>query len=219
MRLGRAPVTIQLSRLALAGRTGVLRVPGDNLGTIHLCEGEVTGAQCRGTPDVASRLARWSTALSASAPDTLTREWVIREAIADAALAMLPHAARSARFTAGNVPGPDSIAAVPVAELLAEVNRRHKVLQQLPAALTADTVVARSPQLRERGVRVSAMQRTLLMRMNDLVTPRTLAMASGTSVFTTTLQVFRLITMDMVAIVGGSRPEQRTFSFTRAATD
>jgi hypothetical protein len=208
---------MQLSRLALAGRTGVLRIPGDNAGTIHLYEGLVTGAKSRGTPDVASRLARWPTGPGGGAPGVLTQDWVIREAIADAALAMLPKASRSARFTAGNVPAPD-IAAMTVAEMLAEVDRRNEVLRQLPPALTADTVVARNPQLSPRGVHVSSGQWALLLRMNEPLTPRVLAAEAGISVFTTTLQVFRLITLDMVAIAGGPLPDQPAISFVRAMT-
>jgi hypothetical protein len=215
MRLGRTTVAIQLSRLALEGRTGVLRVPGDHVGTIHFYEGLVTGAESRGTPGVASRLARWSATRDDGGPGMLTRDWVIREAIADAALAMLPRAPRAGRFTASDVPAPD-IVAMTTAEMLTEVDRRTEVLKQLPATLTADTVVARNPRLRPQGVHVSAAQWALLMRMNEPVTPRTLAMEAGTSVFTTTLLVFRLISMNMVAAVSGPLPDQPAISFTRA---
>lgn len=183
---------------------------------IHLYEGLVTRAESRSTPDVSSRLARWSAAPGADPPGVLAQDWVIREAIADAALAMLPQAPRFTRFSAGEVPDPD-IVAMTVAELLAEVDRRHEVLSQLPAVLTADTPVARHPQLGAGGGPASAGQRLLLRRMGTPVTPRELAFAYGTSVFTTTLQVFRLISMDLAVIVGGPRPEQRTISFTRAA--
>lgn len=192
----------------------MLRIPGDFSGTIHLFQGLVTYAESCGTPDVTSRLARW-TDPDAGGPGVLAQDWVIREAIADAALAMLPQAQRSARFSAGEVPAPD-IVALTVAELLAEVNRRHEVLEQLPGALTADTVVARNPRLSVGGVHVSASQWALLVRMSRPVTPRELAVAAGMSVFTTTLQVFRLITLDMVAVAGGLPLDRRTISFTKA---
>ncbi|HET9081949.1 MAG TPA: hypothetical protein VFO01_15740 [Trebonia sp.] len=216
MRLGRAPVTSQLSRLALAGRTGVLRIPGNHTGTIRLYQGMVTHVESSGTPGLDSRLARWSTTPDAGTPGALTRAWVLREAICDAALAMLTGAPRSGRFTAGDTPGPDGDAAMTVAEMLTEVNRRLEVIRQLPAAAPADTVVVRNPRLSARGVHVSASQWALLVRMNEATTPRQLAIGCGTSVFTTTLQVFRLITMDLVTTAGGPPPDQRTVSFIRA---
>jgi hypothetical protein len=213
MRMGRVPTDTQLGRLALAGRTGELRMPGDRGGTIHLYRGVVTGAEVRGTPDIASRLARWPT----GAPSALARAWVIREAIADSALALLDQAPRSARFAEGAVPSPDSAATMTVAEMLDEVNRRRAVLRQLPSGLTADAAVARNPRLSARGVHLSAGQWALLVRMNGSATPRELAIDCGTSVFTTTLQVFRLITIGLVAIVGSPLPASRPISFTRAA--
>jgi hypothetical protein len=218
MRIGRAPVTSQLSSLAAAGRTGMLRVPGDNFGTIYLRLGVVTGAEAHGAPDLASRLARLPTGTNGDALDALTRAWVIREAIADAALIMLAGAPRSARFTVSQAPDPNGAATMTVADLLAEVNRRQEVIRQLPTALTVDTAVVRNPRLRARRVHVSASQWALLARMNEPATPRELAIASGASVFATTLAVFRLIAIDLVAIVGSPQPDQRTISFIRAST-
>jgi hypothetical protein len=216
MRLGRTPVTTQLSRLALAGRTGVLRVPGNHGGTIHLYRGVITSAESWGAPDVGSRLALWSAGLDAGAPSVLARAWVIREAIADGAHAMLAQAPRSARFAEGDVASPDSAATMTVPEMLVEVSRRHEVIRQLPTALTPDTVVARNPRFGARSVHVSAGQWALLARMNEQATPRWLAIDCSTSVFATTLQVFRLITIGLVAVVGGPPPDQRAISFIRA---
>jgi len=221
MRLGRVPVATQLSRLAVAERTGALRFYGDNGGAIHLYQGMVAGAESYGTPDAARRLARWPADPDGGAPSALTRAWVIREAIADAALGLLAQAVRFTRFTeddgpSPDSPSPDSAAMMTVADMLAEVSRRREVIQQLPAALTADTPVARNPRLGPRRVHISASQWALLVRMNEPGTPRELAIDCGTSVFTTTLQVYRLITMDLVAIVGGAPPGQRAISFIRA---
>jgi hypothetical protein len=219
MRIGRATVASQLNKLARDGRTGVLRVSGDSTGTFHLYHGVVAYAGSGGIPDVASRLARWPSVPDAGAPGVLTRAWIIREATADAALAILMQGPRSGRFAAGDVPSPDGGAAMTVADMLAEVDRRLEVIRQLPAALTADTVVARNPRLSARGVHVSASQWALLVRMNEPVTPRQLAVDCGTSVFTTMLQVFRLITVDLVAIADGPPPDQRTVSFIRATAN
>lgn len=218
MRLGREPVITQLGRLALAGHTGVLRCPRDDGGTIRLYRGEVTGAESPGIPDLASRLARWPTGPGAGAPSALERAWVTREAIADAALAMLTQAPRSARFTAGGVPSPDGAGTMTVGEMLAEVNRRREITRQLPAAFTPDTAVARNPLFNARGVRVSASQWSLLVRMNEPTTSRGLALDRGTSVFKTTLEVFRLITLGLVAMAGGPPPDDRVISFIRATS-
>jgi hypothetical protein len=129
---------------------------------------------------------------------------------------MLAQPPRSTRFTADEPARPGSAAAMTVAELLTEVNRRHEVIRQLPAGLTADTVVARSPGLAADRVHVSASQWALLVRMNARASPRELAIDSGTSVFITTLLVFRLINMGLVVIVGGPPPDQRAISFIRA---
>jgi hypothetical protein len=216
MRPGREPVTIQLNRLALATRTGMLRIPGDNEGTIYLYRGEVTSAECPGTPDVASRLANWPAGPGSSGPTELERAWVGREAIADAALAMLGPSPRSARFIAGGVRRPEDAGTMGVAEMLAEVDRRRETIRQLPASFTADTTVARNPHSSARRLHVSASQWALLVRMNDPATPRALAMARGMSVFTTTLEVFRLIVIDLVTIVDGEPPDGRDISFLQA---
>jgi hypothetical protein len=218
MRLGRVPVPVQLSRLALAGRTGSLQISGDHGGTVHLAQGMVTGAESRGTPDLASRLARWAAGTDAGPPDAVTHSWIVREAIADSTFAMLADVPRAARFTEGETASADGAGVMTAAELLTEVNRRHEVIRQLPAALTADTVVARHPRLGTQRVHVSAGQWSLLVDVNERATPRELAIGGGTSVFATTLQVFRLINLGLVAIVGGPPVERRTYSFIRATT-
>jgi hypothetical protein len=206
------PVIVQLGRLALERRSGALRIPGGSGGTIHLYLGGVACAESRNTPDVASRLARWRDP-GERLPSALERDWVIREATIDAALDMLTSARRSGRFTADREPVLDRLGTMTVAELLAEVNRRQELIRQLPTALTADTLVARNPRFSARGVHISAGQWALLVRMNVPVTPRRLAGECGRSVFTTTLEVFRLITVDLAVIADGSSAGKRPAEF------
>jgi len=214
MRLGREPLTAQLTKLALAGRTGALWLPGDNGGAIRLYRGDVTGAESPGTPDLASRLARWPAGPGhASGPSALERDWVVREAIADAAFDLLAHTPRAGRFTDGGAAGPDDGGAMTVGELLAEVNRRREITRQLSACVTADSVLARDPRFSGSGVHIPASQWALLVRMNGPVTPRRLAMQRGRSVFTTTLDVFRLISLGLVAVDGGQPPDGQAISF------
>jgi hypothetical protein len=215
MRLGKEPVTTQLSRLANAGRTGVLRLPGDNGGTIRLYRGHVTGAESPRTPDLASRLANWP-AGPGSGPSMLERGWVVREAIADAAFDLLAKVPRAGRFADGGAPGPDNAEPVTVGELLAEVNRRREIARQASALVTADSVVTRDRRFSGSGVHIPASQWALLVRMNGPATPRGLAMERGRSVFTTTLEVFRLITVGLVAVADGQPPGGQAISFTRA---
>jgi hypothetical protein len=217
MRLGREMVTTQLGKLAQAGRTGVLWLPGDHGGVIRLHHGDVTGAESPRTPDLASRLARWPAGPGRdSTASELEREWVVREAIADAAFDLLAKAPRAGRFTGGPASGPDGAGTMTVGELLAEVNRRREITRQLSACVTADSVVARDPRFRGGGVHIPASQWALLVRMNGPVTPRRLAMERGRSVFTTTLDVFRLITVGLVTAAGGQPPDGQLISFTRA---
>lgn len=217
MRLGKEPVTTQLGRLALAGRTGVLSLPGDNGGTIRLRHGHVTGSESRRTPDLASRLARWPAGPGrGSGPSMLERAWVVREAIADAAFDLLARAPRAGRFADGGAPGPDDAETMAVEELLAEVNRRREITRQVSAWVTADSVVTRDRRFSGGRMHVPASQWALLVRMNGPVTPRGLAMERGISVFTTTLEVFRLITVGLVAVAGGRPPDGQAISFIRA---
>jgi hypothetical protein len=218
MRLGKEPVTTQLGKLAQARRSGVLWLPGDDNGAIRLYHGEVTGAESPRIPDLASRLARWSAepGRRESAPSELERDWVAREAIADAAADLLAMAPRAGRFTDGGGPGPDGAGAMTVGELLAEVSRRREISRQLSACVTADSVVGRDPRFRGGGAHIPASQWALLVRMNGPVTPRGLAMERGRSVFTTTLEVFRLITVGLVAVADGQPPDGQAISFIRA---
>lgn len=217
MRLGKEPVTTQLSKLALAGRTGVLRLPGDSGGAIRLYRGEVAGAESPRTPDVASRLASWAAGPGhGTAPSALERAWVIREAIADAAFDLLAKAPRAGRFAGDSAPDPGDAGAMTVGELLAEVSRRREIARQLSACVTADSLVTRDPGFGGSRVHIAASQWALLVRMNGPVTPRGLAMECGRSVFTTTLEVFRLVTVGLVAVGDSQPPDGRAISFIRA---
>lgn len=225
MRLRREPAVTQLGRLASSGRTGVMRLTGQGGGEVHLREGDVVYAESAGTPGVASRFARWPGPSGERMPGPIERGWVVREAIADAAADLLSGEPRYGRFRDAAVTAPGGADGMPVAELLAEVARRHRLAEQMSAVVTADTAVARDPRLHAPGVHVSAAQWALLTRMDEPVTPRMLAMVLGQSVFTVTIEVFRLIRLNLVSTAGrpgdeypGEFPghQNATISFIRA---
>lgn len=227
----REPLVVRLSRLAEAGRTGVLRVSGDDGGAIHLDEGAIVYAESRRTPGPD----RWFAHLAEPVPDTLPPEpgqgpgvapgngaapvadtpafdrdlawaYVVREATLDAALELLsgrPRYALRQRFRDSEPPITHGMAGWPLAELLAEVERRQRLMRQMataPVPLTADTPLVRVPDLATPRMQVSALQWALLIRVDGTATPRTLAWEIGNGVFATTLEVFRLIALRFLTV-------------------
>jgi hypothetical protein len=89
--------------------------------------------------------------------------------------------------------------------LLAELSRRREMLRQMSEYVTADTVVARAAQLHSSRIQVSALQWALLIRARTPVTPRDLAFALGRSVFGTTVEVYRLMTLRLMSVAGHPR--------------
>lgn len=218
------PVETQLGSLAAAKRSGVLRVSGgDGSGAVHLRAGTVAYAESDAVPGAADRLARYCDDKSAM-PGLTDRMWVIREATADAVTALLSGPPRYGRFRAGaaaNLPGTE-YPGMPVAQLLAEVARRRQIISQMSAVLTADTIVARNPRLRSPAVQVSAAQWALLIRMADPRTVRSLALELGASVFVSTIEVFRLVRLNLALVIDGpgfpaSPPDGDDFPGTRRA--
>jgi hypothetical protein len=148
---------------------------------------------------------------------------MIREATADAALDLfsLPARPRYGRLRQGETPVTGDDDGMPVTALLAEVARRQEIMRQMSALVTADTAVQRQLDMPSRGVRVSAAQWALVIRVNGPATPRDLAMELGHSVFGTTINVLRLMELNLLSAVGGPahgrsstylRPRPPTFS-------
>lgn len=205
-------LVVRLSKLAEAGRTGVLRVTGERGGAIHLRDGEIVFAESRLTPGPSRWFAHLtelgadaSPAERAAVADGLAWAFAVREATLDAALELLsapPRYALRQRFRDSEPPAADVPGGMPFAELLDEVTRRQELVRQMATSATplaADTPLVRVPEIEAPRVQVSAMQWALLIRVRGPATPRELAWELGTSVFGTTLEVFRLITLGFLA--------------------
>ena len=181
MRLNKEPIATRLGKLAAEARTGILDVTGDTRGTIHIHGGRVVYAESARTPGLTARLAGWAPGQN------------------------LPRLARPryGRRRQGEtlVTGDDD--GMPVTALLAEVARRQEIMRQMSALVTADTAVQRQLDVPSRGVRVSAAQWALVIRVNGPATPRDLAMELGHSVFGTTIKVLRLMELNLLSTVGG----------------
>lgn len=227
MYFQKEPLVDRLSRLAETGRTGVLRLSGEHGGAVHLTEGEIVYAESRRTPGPSRWFARLSgldpdlgtglgaDAAPASAPgrspdaaDGLPWAFAVREATLDAALELLsapPRYALRQRFRESEPPMVGAPGGMPLAELLAEVTRRQRLVKQMAESavpLTADTPLVRVPDIDSPRLQVSALQWALLIRVRDHTTPRELAWEIGNSVFGTTLEVFRLIALGFLTVAG-----------------
>jgi hypothetical protein len=99
---------------------------------------------------------------------------------------------------------------------MTEVSRRYEVMLQVAVLLTPDTAVARDPRPRAGAFQVSDTQWAILIRVSSPVTPRGLALELGQSVFSTTIEVFRMVTLDLLSVVGASsRPAGQNGGFNR----
>ena len=103
---------------------------------------------------------------------------------------------------------------------LTEVQRRHEILRQLAPAVSPDTPVACESSLGLPSAQVSPVQWALLRRADDETTPRALAVQLSWSVFGTTLEVYRLVELGLLAVRGRppAPPDEQavTMSFIRA---
>jgi len=195
----RSPVAIRLGKLAEAGRTGSLHLSGDSGGVIHVSEGDIVAADSRRTPSLADRIGTEKTG-------SFEWSWLATEAIIDAAMELMSARPRHVRFTEPEEPEPDlpGIPGMPLTALMAEVTRRHNLLEQIAAVLTPDTAVARNLRLRSRAVHVSDGQWAILLQLGQPVTPRALALGLGQSVFGMTIEIYRMVIMDLVSVVDAS---------------
>jgi hypothetical protein len=193
----RSPVALRLGKLAEAGRTGSLYLSGDSGGVIYVSAGDIVAADSRRTPSLAARTGTGEVG-------SFERSWIATEATIDAATELMAARPRHVRFAdPGEEPGPGDrgIPGMSLAALMAEVTRRHKLLEQIAAVLTPDAPVARNPRLRTRAVHVSDSQWAILLQLGRPVTPRGLALELGQSVFGTTIEVYRMVIMDLVSVV------------------
>ena len=196
----RSPVAIRLGKLAEAGQTGSLHLSGDSGGVIYVSEGDIVAADSRRTPSLADRI-------GTEKAGSLAWGWLATEATIDAAMELMSARPRHVRFTEpGEEPEPDlpGIPGMPLTALMAEVTRRHNLLEQIAAVLTPDTAVARNLRLRSRAVHVSDGQWAILLQLGQPVTPRALALGLGQSVFGMTIEVYRMVIMDLVSVVDAS---------------
>lgn len=230
MTVARNPVAVRLGKLADTGRTGALYLSGESGGVIHLEKGEIVHADSRVTPSLRTRIERAEELAGRKTVSSFERNWMAREATMDAGTELLSVRPRYVRFreqeNGSAAAGADRVS---VAELVTEVNRRHEVLGQMSAVLDPDTPVVRNPRLKSRAIHLSDIQWAILMRLNDPVAPRTLAGELGQSVFSTTIEVFRIVVTGLAAVAGpaarpgsgagGSHRKKPAISFVRALTD
>jgi hypothetical protein len=211
------PVVIRLGKLADSRQTGVLELSGDARGRIHMSRGVIIHADSRLAPDLATRLARAETSARRGAVSSLERSWIAREATVDAATELLSGKPRHTRFRTPEQLDPADLADIPVAALVSEVGRRHTIIQQLSAVLTPDTAVARNLRLGSRAVHVSDLQWAIVVRAGNPAAPRSLALELGQSVFGTTVEVFRMVTMGLLSVVDDpARPRDGAGETSRA---
>jgi Domain of unknown function (DUF4388) len=197
------PVAVRLGKLADAGKTGVLSLSGESGGAIHLEKGEIAYAECRVTPSLRTRIERAEELAGHKLVGSFERTWMAREATADAATELLSVKPRYVRFRESDNPAADASAdGMPVGELITEVSRRHELLGQMSAVLAPDTPVVRNPRLKSRVIHVSDIQWAILMRLDDPAPARTIAQGLGQSVFSATIEVFRMVAMDLVSLAG-----------------
>ena len=243
-------ITARLRKLAAEGSTGMLPLSGHGDGAIFFRGGQVVYAESSRTPAPFRReaggagLAALGLALTdagslpagpepAAVPplDRLVGLLAVTEPTIDAITDLVSSQSRYGKFRQSEIPpvaqtSPQA-SALSIELVLAEVERRRQVLRQLAPAVTADTTVARYAPQDSPRFQVSAPQWALLVRAGDGTTPRTLAMALGGSVFGTTIEVYRLLALGLLAVPGHppelARPAARrpagVMSFIRALAD
>ena len=213
-------IAARLRKLAAAGSTGMLPVSGPAEGAIILRGGHVIHAESsRTSRRRAVDLAALGLARGEAGPSSASQAasqlavpsigkvaglLAVTEPIIDAATELLSSQSRYAKFRRSSVPVAGPSHPISVTALLTEVDRRHRVLSQLTDVVTADTPVVRNVSLTWKRLQVSAPQWALVVEMSDGTTPRAVAMELGRSVFATTIEVYRLIELGLLAVPGRS---------------
>jgi hypothetical protein len=216
-------VAARLLKLAATGSTGMLPVSGPGEGAIFLRDGQVAYAESTRTtarragspagpgptPQQASPPPPVGAELAVASPiSRLSGLLALTEPTIDAATELLSGNSRSGRFRQADAPPPAGWQPIPVQALLTEAGRRHRVLAQLAAVVTADTPVVRNASVPWPSLQVSPPQWALVVAIGDEATPRSLAMELGRSVFATTIEVYRLIVLGLLAIAEQAHAEQ-----------
>jgi hypothetical protein len=194
-------VAARLRKIAAGHGTGRLPFTGSNSGAIYLTEGKVAHAESRGTPGPdRAQLAVPGYGDPSQRFGRIVAIRAVTEATVDAVLDLLSSESRLSRFRPARAQPAAAALSIPLDALLAEVARRQRLLRQMSAVLTADTAVVRNPNIPQDAIRVSALQWALLIRMGPVSTPRDLAWALGRSLFSTTAEIYRLLTLRLISV-------------------
>ena len=180
-------IAARLARLATTGSTGALPISGYSSGAIYLLDGCVIGAESSRTPAAGAD----------PAGAHLSQAVAIAEAAVDAVLDLLSSRSTCTRFRPAKVPPDTETIRISVADLLSEVTRRRRLLQQM-AGVGADLALVRSPELPGSRIQLTAAEWALLIRIRSRSTPRELAWALRRSVFGTTVDVHRLVLIGLL---------------------
>jgi hypothetical protein len=189
-------IAARLARLAATGSTGALPISGYSSGAIYLLDGRVIGAESSRIP-AATGLGGAHPAGADPAGAHLSQATAIAEATVDAVLDLLSSRSTCSRFRPARVPADTETIRISVADLLSEVIRRRRLLQQM-ASISADLALVRSPELPGGRVQLTAAEWALLIRVRPRSTPRELAWALRRSVFGTTVDVHRLVLLGLL---------------------
>lgn len=162
----------RLRKLEAAGSTGMLPFPGDSDGAIYFRDGKVIYAESGRTPGPAAS-AYQAYADSLPPLGRIMAIQAVTEPIIDAALELFTAQARHAKFRSARLPDVALASGIGVETLLAEIGRRQRLMKQLSAVLTPDTVISRNPHLRSDSVRISAGEWALLIRSRTVPRPGT----------------------------------------------
>jgi hypothetical protein len=234
-------VAARLRKLAAAGSTGMLPFSGSGDGAIYFRDGTVVLARSTRTPGPSVSVSTVSGVAFSPTPSTtpddvdgaeaggtpftrLAAALIVAEPTIDATVDLLCSQSHVGKFRSAKTPVNAAVAGIGLEDLLTEVARRQRILQQLAPVVTADTVVARNPFLSTPDIGVLAPQWALLVRVRDGSTPRALAWELGRSVFGTTLEVYRLLALRLLSSADhrahrtGQEPRYgpATMSFVRA---
>jgi hypothetical protein len=250
-------IAARLRKLAAAESTGMLPVSGRGDGAIFFRDGQVVYAESSRTPGPDKRTVGLAALGLVPTDDVreatlgaprggaqlvalpslgrLTSMLALTEPTIDAITDLLSNESRYAKFRQSDLPPVAQMDPIAVEMALAEVERRRQVLRQLAPIVAADTPIVRDASAAQApSFQVSAPQWALLMRVGDGSTPRTLAMSLGQSVFGTTIEIYRLLTLGLLAVPGhrpalgdgldepgpeGGRRPGAVMSFMRAVAD
>lgn len=133
-----------------------------------------------------------------------TWERMCRETTLDAAMLVLGDDPGEADFRAGSVPcWTGSIPAMEPGRLVSEVGRRDGVLRRLRPAITPRTVVAKAQEGNWERIQVTGAQWTLLVEVEDGVTPLEVSPRIGHGVTSATVLCYELMRLGLLRVDQG----------------